>query len=170
MCEHFCQRVRESIFHVHNKVLLCCVKPSACVSLQFVDSDNLLTNPRVLNLLMAENLTLVAPMLESRSLYSNFWCGITPQVQYFKLFFSSFGAHVHTNTQTFKVVFNNSVWPSSSAAFLISLCLLFLVLIFATVQPKTPGSNISAHSSQCNFFFFLKFNSGNDHLLTKNIM
>lgn len=49
--------------------------------LQFVDSDNLLTNPRVLNLLMAENLTLVAPMLESRSLYSNFWCGISPQVQ-----------------------------------------------------------------------------------------
>lgn len=31
---------------------------------------------------MAENLTLVAPMLESRSLYSNFWCGITPQVQF----------------------------------------------------------------------------------------
>lgn len=30
---------------------------------------------------MAENLTLVAPMLESRSLYSNFWCGVTPQVQ-----------------------------------------------------------------------------------------
>lgn len=49
---------------------------------QFVDSDNLLTNPRVLNLLMAENLTLVAPMLESRSLYSNFWCGITPQVPF----------------------------------------------------------------------------------------
>lgn len=52
-------------------------------NLQFVDSDNLLTNPRLLNLLMAENLTLVAPMLESRSLYSNFWCGITPQVQFF---------------------------------------------------------------------------------------
>ncbi|KAM9762402.1 procollagen galactosyltransferase 2 [Menidia menidia] len=48
----------------------------------FVDSDNLLTNPRVLDLLMAENLTLVAPMLESRSLYSNFWCGITPQGYY----------------------------------------------------------------------------------------
>lgn len=31
--------------------------------------------------MMAENLTLVAPMLESRSLYSNFWCGMTPQVQ-----------------------------------------------------------------------------------------
>ncbi|XP_013858341.1 procollagen galactosyltransferase 2 [Austrofundulus limnaeus] len=50
----------------------------------FVDSDNLLTNPRVLNLLMAENLTLVAPMLESRSLYSNFWCGITPQGYYMR--------------------------------------------------------------------------------------
>ncbi|XP_037554097.1 procollagen galactosyltransferase 2 [Nematolebias whitei] len=50
----------------------------------FVDSDNLLTNPRVLNLLMAENLTLVAPMLESRSLYSNFWCGITPQGYYLR--------------------------------------------------------------------------------------
>ncbi|KAM4549449.1 procollagen galactosyltransferase 2 [Odontesthes bonariensis] len=48
----------------------------------FVDSDNLLTNPQVLNLMMAENLTLVAPMLESRSLYSNFWCGITPQGYY----------------------------------------------------------------------------------------
>ncbi|KAI4872281.1 hypothetical protein NFI96_027706 [Prochilodus magdalenae] len=48
----------------------------------FVDSDNLLTNPRVLDLMMAENLTLVAPMLESRSLYSNFWCGITPQGYY----------------------------------------------------------------------------------------
>lgn len=29
--------------------------------------------------MIAENKTLVAPMLESRSLYSNFWCGITPQ-------------------------------------------------------------------------------------------
>ncbi|KAJ8419001.1 hypothetical protein AAFF_G00005000 [Aldrovandia affinis] len=48
----------------------------------FSDSDNLLTNPNVLTLMMAENLTLVAPMLESRSLYSNFWCGITPQGYY----------------------------------------------------------------------------------------
>ncbi|KAG9343139.1 hypothetical protein JZ751_014111 [Albula glossodonta] len=48
----------------------------------FVDSDNLLTNPHVLTLMMAENLTLVAPMLESRTLYSNFWCGMTPQGYY----------------------------------------------------------------------------------------
>ncbi|NXV78466.1 GT252 galactosyltransferase, partial [Atlantisia rogersi] len=45
----------------------------------FVDADNLLTNPQTLDLMIAENKTLVAPMLESRSLYSNFWCGITPQ-------------------------------------------------------------------------------------------
>ncbi|XP_012495450.1 PREDICTED: procollagen galactosyltransferase 2 [Propithecus coquereli] len=29
--------------------------------------------------MIAENKTIVAPMLESRGLYSNFWCGITPQ-------------------------------------------------------------------------------------------
>ncbi|CAL1593921.1 unnamed protein product [Knipowitschia caucasica] len=48
----------------------------------FVDSDNLLTNPQTLNLLMGENLTVVAPMMQSRSLYSNFWCGMTPQGYY----------------------------------------------------------------------------------------
>uniref|UniRef100_A0A665TKE7 Procollagen galactosyltransferase 2-like n=1 Tax=Echeneis naucrates TaxID=173247 RepID=A0A665TKE7_ECHNA len=48
----------------------------------FVDSDNLLTNRHVLSDMIAENLTLVAPMLESKSLYSNFWCGITPQGYY----------------------------------------------------------------------------------------
>ncbi|XP_030630612.1 procollagen galactosyltransferase 2 [Chanos chanos] len=48
----------------------------------FVDSDNLLTNEQTLTQLMAENLTLVSPMLESRTLYSNFWCGITPQGYY----------------------------------------------------------------------------------------
>ena len=47
---------------------------------QFVDSDNLLTNRQVLTDMIAENLTIVAPMLESESLYSNFWCGVTPQV------------------------------------------------------------------------------------------
>ncbi|XP_022449053.1 procollagen galactosyltransferase 2 isoform X2 [Delphinapterus leucas] len=45
----------------------------------FIDVDNFLTNPQTLNLLIAENKTVVAPMLESRGLYSNFWCGITPQ-------------------------------------------------------------------------------------------
>ncbi|KAK5859470.1 hypothetical protein PBY51_021025 [Eleginops maclovinus] len=48
----------------------------------FADSDNLLTNSQVLSDMMAENLTIVAPMLESKGLYSNFWCGITPQGYY----------------------------------------------------------------------------------------
>ncbi|KAH0618297.1 hypothetical protein JD844_017357 [Phrynosoma platyrhinos] len=48
-------------------------------ALEFIDADNFLTNPDVLNLMIAENKTIVAPMLESRSLYSNFWCGMTPQ-------------------------------------------------------------------------------------------
>ncbi|XP_029474376.1 procollagen galactosyltransferase 2 [Rhinatrema bivittatum] len=48
----------------------------------FVDADNFLTNRHTLNLMIAENKTIVAPMLESRGLYSNFWCGITPQGYY----------------------------------------------------------------------------------------
>ncbi|KAF1383538.1 hypothetical protein PFLUV_G00132920 [Perca fluviatilis] len=48
----------------------------------FVDSDNLLTNRQVLSDMIAENLTIVAPMLESKGLYSNFWCGVTPQGYY----------------------------------------------------------------------------------------
>lgn len=110
--------------------------------LQFVDSDNLLTNPQVLNLLMAENLTLVAPMLESRSLYSNFWCGITPQVQYFKPAHSS---HKHLYAPALKVGTDPSAWPCSSASFLISLCLLFLLLSFPLIQPTTPQSNMAAY-------------------------
>lgn len=48
--------------------------------LQFVDADNLLINPDTLSLLIAENKTVVAPMLDSRAAYSNFWCGMTSQV------------------------------------------------------------------------------------------
>ena len=45
-----------------------------------MDCDNLLTNPDVLWKLMKENKTIIAPMLESRAAYSNFWCGMTSQV------------------------------------------------------------------------------------------
>lgn len=48
----------------------------------FVDADNLLTNPNTLSLLIAENKTVVAPMMESRAAYSNFWCGMTAQGYY----------------------------------------------------------------------------------------
>ncbi|XP_028828060.1 procollagen galactosyltransferase 1 [Denticeps clupeoides] len=47
-----------------------------------VDCDNLLTNPDVLWKLIKENKTVVAPMLESRAAYSNFWCGMTSQGYY----------------------------------------------------------------------------------------
>ncbi|XP_056624585.1 procollagen galactosyltransferase 1 [Triplophysa dalaica] len=47
-----------------------------------VDCDNLLTNPDFLWKLMHENKTIVAPMLESRAAYSNFWCGMTSQGYY----------------------------------------------------------------------------------------
>ncbi|KAG9262809.1 procollagen galactosyltransferase 1-like [Astyanax mexicanus] len=47
-----------------------------------MDCDNLLTNPDVLWKLMKENKTIVAPMLESRAAYSNFWCGMTSQGYY----------------------------------------------------------------------------------------
>ncbi|XP_053551653.1 inactive glycosyltransferase 25 family member 3 [Bombina bombina] len=45
----------------------------------FTDADNILTDEETLLLLMTENKTLVAPMLESQTGYSNFWCGVTPQ-------------------------------------------------------------------------------------------
>lgn len=49
-------------------------------SFQMVDCDNLLTNPNVLWELIKENKTIIAPMLESRAAFSNFWCGMTSQV------------------------------------------------------------------------------------------
>ncbi|XP_043550645.1 procollagen galactosyltransferase 1 [Chiloscyllium plagiosum] len=48
----------------------------------FLDTDNFLINPDTLNHLIAENKTVVAPMLDSRSAYSNFWCGMTAEGYY----------------------------------------------------------------------------------------
>ncbi|XP_078285634.1 procollagen galactosyltransferase 1-like [Rhinoraja longicauda] len=48
----------------------------------FVDADNYLTNPNTLTLLIEENKTVVSPMLDSRSAYSNFWCGMTAEGYY----------------------------------------------------------------------------------------
>ena len=47
---------------------------------QFADTDNILTNNQTLQLLIKQGLPVVAPMLDSQTYYSNFWCGITPQV------------------------------------------------------------------------------------------
>ncbi|XP_062938230.1 inactive glycosyltransferase 25 family member 3 isoform X3 [Cynocephalus volans] len=48
----------------------------------FADTDNILTNNQTLRLLMEQRLPVVAPMLDSQTYYSNFWCGITPQGYY----------------------------------------------------------------------------------------
>uniref|UniRef100_A0A2R9A294 Cerebral endothelial cell adhesion molecule n=1 Tax=Pan paniscus TaxID=9597 RepID=A0A2R9A294_PANPA len=48
----------------------------------FADTDNILTNNQTLQLLMGQGLPVVAPMLDSQTYYSNFWCGITPQGYY----------------------------------------------------------------------------------------
>lgn len=50
-------------------------------SSQFADTDNILTNNQTLRLLIEQGLPVVAPMLDSQTYYSNFWCGITPQVR-----------------------------------------------------------------------------------------
>lgn len=41
-----------------------------------VDVDNFLQNPDVLRLLIQQNKTLIAPMLNSLTMYSNFWAGV----------------------------------------------------------------------------------------------
>ncbi|XP_069870844.1 inactive glycosyltransferase 25 family member 3 isoform X1 [Dipodomys merriami] len=48
----------------------------------FADTDNILTNNQTLRFLMEQGLPVVAPMLDSQTYYSNFWCGITPQGYY----------------------------------------------------------------------------------------
>uniref|UniRef100_A0AAR2L8R9 procollagen galactosyltransferase n=1 Tax=Pygocentrus nattereri TaxID=42514 RepID=A0AAR2L8R9_PYGNA len=50
--------------------------------LMVADCDNLLTNRDVLWKMIKENKTIIAPMLESRAAYSNFWCGMTSQGYY----------------------------------------------------------------------------------------
>ncbi|XP_064163078.1 procollagen galactosyltransferase 2 [Anguilla rostrata] len=48
----------------------------------YADTDNILTNPKTLSLMVAENKSVIAPMLDSQTAYSNYWCGITPQGYY----------------------------------------------------------------------------------------
>ncbi|XP_062562342.1 glycosyltransferase 25 family member [Armigeres subalbatus] len=48
----------------------------------FLDADVLLTNPNTIAKLVSLNLPIVAPMLISDGLYSNFWCGMTADYYY----------------------------------------------------------------------------------------
>ncbi|XP_043286246.1 glycosyltransferase 25 family member isoform X2 [Venturia canescens] len=49
-----------------------------------LDADAFLTNPQTLNLLIAKNKTIVAPMLKSDGMYSNFWAGMAPNHYYMR--------------------------------------------------------------------------------------
>jgi collagen beta-1,O-galactosyltransferase len=49
-----------------------------------VDCDVFLTNPNTLNFLISKNYTIVAPMLKSDGLYSNFWHGMTEDYYYLR--------------------------------------------------------------------------------------
>ncbi|XP_060654713.1 glycosyltransferase 25 family member [Drosophila nasuta] len=48
----------------------------------FLDADVLLTSPQALTALTRLQLPIVAPMLHSEGLYSNFWCGMTEDYYY----------------------------------------------------------------------------------------
>uniref|UniRef100_A0A182SEL8 Glycosyltransferase 25 family member n=1 Tax=Anopheles maculatus TaxID=74869 RepID=A0A182SEL8_9DIPT len=48
----------------------------------FLDADVFLTNSNTLHKLIERNLPIVAPMLVSDGLYSNFWCGMTSDYYY----------------------------------------------------------------------------------------
>lgn len=49
-----------------------------------MDADVLLSEPRTLKHLTDLGLPIVAPMLLSEGLYSNFWCGMTPDYYYLR--------------------------------------------------------------------------------------
>lgn len=51
-------------------------------SFQTIDSDVILTNRNTLSYLISKNRTIVAPVLKSEGIYSNFWCGMTDDYYY----------------------------------------------------------------------------------------
>lgn len=81
---------------------------------QFLDADNLLVNPDTLRLLMAENKTVVAPMLESRAAYANFWCGMTAQVSWGRGGQSRMCTHIRTHTHSQFPPFTRASCPALS--------------------------------------------------------
>lgn len=52
------------------------------ICFQLLDSDAFLTNKLTLKDLVQLDLTVVAPMLRSDGLYSNFWCGMSEDFYY----------------------------------------------------------------------------------------
>lgn len=47
-----------------------------------LDADVFLTNTKTIDLLISKNKTVVAPLLKSEGMYSNFWAGMTDDYYY----------------------------------------------------------------------------------------
>ena len=47
-----------------------------------LDADTFLMNPNTLDLLISKNETIVAPLLKSDGMYSNFWAGMSDDYYY----------------------------------------------------------------------------------------
>lgn len=65
-------------------IFVCKLKYSmSSISLfQTIDADVILTNRDTLTYLISKNKTIVAPLLKSEGLYSNFWCGMSDDYYY----------------------------------------------------------------------------------------
>ena len=81
-----------------NFLLLACLKSRVVLQpsyifLQYVDADNLLLNPNILWHLISDDVTLVAPMFNTLSAYSNFWCGQDENVSTRSIVLNYFSNH-----------------------------------------------------------------------------
>ncbi|XP_066418825.1 inactive glycosyltransferase 25 family member 3 isoform X3 [Molothrus aeneus] len=76
--KHWSDKRYENVMKLKQEALIYAREQQADYIL-FMDTDSILTNNQTLKFLMAQNKSVVAPMLDSQTFYSNFWCGITPQ-------------------------------------------------------------------------------------------
>lgn len=70
--------------NIFSKKYVCIIKnlPKTFLHFQAIDCDVFLINPETLIYLVSKNFTVVAPMLRSDGLYSNFWHGMTDDYYY----------------------------------------------------------------------------------------
>ncbi|GFR02762.1 glycosyltransferase 25 family member [Trichonephila clavata] len=71
----------EHLIHLKETALLAARKLWADY-IMFLDCDVFLVNNNTLNLLVKEDKTIIAPVLETLGAYSNYWCGMTEQGYY----------------------------------------------------------------------------------------
>ncbi|XP_026315231.1 glycosyltransferase 25 family member [Hyposmocoma kahamanoa] len=71
----------EHVIELREKALVF-ARESGADYLLMIDSDVYLTNPESLTTLVAKNLEICAPMLQTDGYYSNFWCGMTEDYYY----------------------------------------------------------------------------------------